>query len=207
MMGLGLNDVHDSFIKSDTNMFSLDTTGVSCSPNNNCFYAPPNCLQSSSGYCTNSSSMETAISSVYGIQYYNCHGDGNTCEDYYGNLTLISGSTLPKLNTSPIIFVGGCYDATLTPIPDYTNPLSPPLLAGQALLNGAAIYIGNTKWGYGYLTPTEQIYIYNQFKSGETIGQSFLSMKQKFLNNPHDPYQEGTAHELQLYGDPTMSMS
>lgn len=207
MMSVGLSDIHDSFIKNDTNMFSLDTTGASCSPNNNCFYAPPNCLQSSSGYCTNSSSMKTAISNVYGIQYYNCHGDGNACVDYYGNLTLIDGSILPKLNTNPIIIVGGCYDATLTPISDYTNPLSPPLLATQALSNGAAIYIGNTKWGYGYLTPTEQIYIYNQFKSGETIGQAFLSMKQKFLTNPYDPYQEGTAHELQLYGDPTMSMS
>ena len=211
--GVELNDPHDSFISSDTNMFSQNTTGTTCSGDTNCLPVPPNCLGPS---CTSSTAFDTDISSVYGIQYYDCHGSGYACADWSGNYTVLSTATyywpaitLPQLTTNPIVMSSACYDGITEPsnttLYYYRIPAASTTLALQTLENGASVYIGNTKEGYGYYTPTNLEYLFNNFKSGETIGQAFLTMKQKYLSNPDDAYQFGTAQELQLYGDPTIT--
>ncbi len=207
-----LNDQHDSFIGGDVNTFSEVTTGSSCASNSNCLSVPPYCLGSS---CTSASNFQTDISSVYGIQYYDCHGSGYSCGTWSGNYTTLStflywsASSIPQLNTNPIILSAACYDGITEPsnttlyyylIPGGTTPL-----ALQMLEDGASAYIGNTKEGFGGYTPTNLEYIYNKFKSGETIGQAFLSMKRNFLTNSPTQLQRDTAQELQLYGDPTLT--
>lgn len=211
--GDGLNDSHDAFIGIDVNTFSQITTGSSCANNPNCLNTPPNCLGSS---CTSASSFQNDISSVYGIQYYDCHGSGYTCGAWSGNYTTLASYpyyglslSIPQLNTNPIVMSSACYDGITQPsnttLYYYRIPPITTTLALQMLENGASVYIGNTKEGYGYYTPTNLEYVYSNFKSGDTIGQAFLAMKQKFLTNPLDAYQAGTAQELQLYGDPTIT--
>jgi hypothetical protein len=213
IVGDGLNGSDDAFVGYDTNQFSLSATRLSCSDNSNCFHFPPYCLGL---ICNDSSSFENLISNTYGIQFYGCHGDGYVCGDSTGAYTVIASAPLqgvsiasmPKFNTNPIIITVACYDGAI----DNGYLLVPSVLAGgsrtlalQALNNGASVYIGNTKEGFGGLSESEESYIYNNFKNGMTIGKAFLSMKVNYLKNPYDAYQEGTAHELQLYGDPTLT--
>lgn len=209
------NAPEDQFVHQDVNSFSLSATGLACSSNPNCFKAPPYCLGAT---CANSSQFNNYLSNIYGIQYYDCHGDGYDCSDvnvFYpivssGVITLngVPDPGLPKLNTYPIVMSAACYDGAIADYSPYPQSIiNQTTLALQFLNEGASVYIGNTKEGFGGLTPSELSYIYNKFKSGLTIGQAFISMKQKFLTNPFSSYQEGTAHELQLYGDPTITYS
>lgn len=216
------NTPNDSFVTYDTNLFSEATSGSNCDSNSNCFQAPPNCLGIT---CTDSSQFSNYISNVYGIQYYDCHGDGYDCGDYYlgypivssGLITLngVPDSGLPSLNTNPIVMSAACYDGSIADYSPYPqSSLGQETLALAFLSKGASAYIGNTKEGYGpeqpgtlSLTPGELAYIYTKMKSGDTIGEAFLAMKEQFLNNPYDPYTAGTAQELQLYGDPTLTIS
>ena len=204
IIGDGVNSSHDNFIQWDVNYFSNLTTGLTCANNQNCLWSPPYCLASN---CNASTQFKTDVSSTYGIQYYDCHGSGWTCGDYWSTYDTITNLNTPKLNTYPIVLSSACHDGIInnSAVNGYTGYGS--TLALTMLDQGASAYIGNTKFGYGYYSPTELAYVYNRFKSGNTIGQAFLSMKQKFLTNPNDNLQEGTAHELQLYGDPTLSMS
>ena len=200
IVGDGLDQpFQNAFVKDDTNSFSESTTGLSCQDNTNCLYAPPYCLGL---LCNQSTSLKSDISSKYGIQYYDCHGDGYGCMDYYGVYPILDTiiAWVPTLNTNPIIMTSACHDGIINSSIPLTNTL-----AIQMLDDGASVYIGNTKYGYGGLSPTELEYVYNTFKSGKTIGQAFLAMKKHFLANPYDYYQEGTAQELQLYGDPTIN--
>jgi hypothetical protein len=123
--------------------------------------------------------------------------------------SVISTTDVPNLQTLPIIILEACYDGAIYGYPSeyYTNLIGETPLAIEMLDKGATAYIGNTKEGYGGITPTEEEYIYNDLKSGKTIGQAFLSMKQYYLTHPYDSYYQGTAQELQLYGDPTLTMS
>lgn len=208
IIGDGVNSSHDSFVGFDTNVFSTVTAGLSCASNQNCFYAPPDCLASS---CTDSIRVNNEISNNYGIQSYFCHGDGYSCSDYNRYYSVISTSDVPSLNTNPIVMVWACYDGAVASYPSqvYLQYMgNSKTLAITMLDSGAATYIGNTKEGWGpNITQSELAYIYNQFKSRGTIGKAFLAMKQRYLNNPQGPLFEGTAHELQLYGDPTVSIS
>jgi hypothetical protein len=211
IVGDGINSTHDSFLQADMNSFSLDAANLACNSNTNCLYAPPNCL---THLCSNSAALNSDISTQYGIQFYVCHGDGYGCGNYYmlypnQDYSVISTTDVPNLQTLPIIILEACYDGAIYGYPSeyYTNLIGETPLAIEMLDKGATAYIGNTKEGYGGITPTEEEYIYNDLKSGKTIGQAFLSMKQYYLTHPYDSYYQGTAQELQLYGDPTLTMS
>lgn len=206
--GDGLNTSWDTdgFVRHDTNSFSLNITGISCDNNSNCLYSPKYCLASG---CASSSTFKNYLSNTYGIQLFDCHGNGYVCTDKYGTYMITSTSLIPTLNTNPIIMYGACFDGAInsTSVGDSNMPKT---LAIQTMDNGAADYIGNTEEGLGgygvqAVTPAELFSIYTNFKNGDTIGKAFLAMKIKFLTNPSDPYTEGTAQELQLYGDPTIS--
>lgn len=204
IIGDGVQGGDDSFVRSDTNWFSQVTTGLTCSANSDCLYAPPYC--STGINCNSSSALQNNIASVYGVQVYDCHGDGFTCAGSIQPIIISSmfGGVPPQLNTTPVIMIAACFDGSIDN--SLLGSVGVKTLATDMLDNGASVYIGNTKEGYGGITPAEEAFIYNKFKNGEPIGKAFLDMKVNYLTHPYNPYQEGTAHEQQLYGDPTISV-
>jgi hypothetical protein len=201
----GLTGPYDIFMRDDASILSNSTTGLSCANNPNCLYSPQYCISS---LCSYSSAFQADISS-YGVQIYVCHGNGYVCTDRNGEYLILDGNT-PHLNQTPVVMTStACFDGIINYSSFGTEPL-----ALQTMDNGAAAYMGNTKEGWGGYapfegySPSETGYIYNQFKSGKTIGQAFLNMKEHYLSSySSDAYWFGTAHEIQLYGDPTMSIN
>jgi hypothetical protein len=209
-----LPDYEDNFFQnSSLNTFPPLTNNL-CTDNPNCVFAPSYCLNyaESDPACSNYQNLQNDLSSVYGIQYYACHGNGYSCSSYNITYLILSSSESIKFNDYPIIISSACFDGIYEPVGSnfeqgYNIPSGTQTLATAMLADGASIYIGNTREGIGPFTNTEEASIYNNYMGGETIGEAFLSMKQQYLTNPTQAYQQATAEELQLYGDPTISVS
>ena len=174
--------------------------------------------------CTDRGTFVNDMSSTYGVQVYVCGGNGEACHSAPNNqYEVVSSSDMPQLNTNPVIFSFACYSSILDQsfLNWYDNANNEPSVAEESLIHGAAAYVGSTEeteinWGGPVLnevgipahqtqgTTPEIIQVYLGFRSGQTIGQAFLAMKQQYEASGV-PMSVTGAQEMQLYGDPTLT--
>ena len=131
--------------------------------------------------------------STYGIQFYVSVGDGTVSHVFPDEQhTTVESAHIPKLLGHPIVFNMGCYNGNIDrAFVDAYNQTSVPTLVHSFMVNGAAVYIGDTvetavEWPKICLFTAlpqekgsipEMISIYEHFGGNKTIGEAFREMK------------------------------
>jgi len=109
-------------------------------------------------------------------------------------------------STNPLFFTIGCHSGTID-CEEY-GCIKEDGSVFAFLANGASIYIGNTRYGYGNgLTAGYLDTFYSNLERGETSGKAMLSMKREELENSWSDFSNAVIYEIQLYGDPTLKIN
>jgi len=193
--------------KYDINLLSKSIFGAECEKSDNCYSAPPYCSDFKCAkkdefyqYFLNSDIINL---NAHGSPYrFSSHAsDGN----WYGVLT--SNELYKKgFNGNPIFFTIACHGGAIDCERGYCVTKDGNVFS--FLNNGAAVYIGNTRYGIGGgLTAGHLSEFYNNFEEGMSVAKAILKMKSEKLKKSYTDFGRAVIYEIQLYGDPTLKVN
>ncbi|MBU4242107.1 MAG: hypothetical protein KKF52_02640 [Nanoarchaeota archaeon] len=175
---------------------------MDCSETNSCFPAP--------SYCEDSkcSQQDEFFNQLLNHDFINLNAHASsysfsakTNDGWYGVLT---SSKLYKnpFNTNPVFSTIGCHSGTI----DHGENKNANVFA--FLANGASIFVGNTRYGWGsQLTSGLLSKYYLNLRNGQTSGEAIMNMKRKALEDSDSELYNAAIYEIQLYGDPTLKIN
>jgi len=188
----------------DVNLISQRFFSKDCYDTNSCKTAPPYCTGSS---CKNKEEFYQVLTSN-DIIHLDAHGEPYSfaAHNKDGWFTVIVSEDLYKnrFKTNPVFTTAACHSATIDSAEfGRINAKASPF---AFLANGAAVYIGNTRYGYGGITAELLDEFYSNAKTS-TVGVALLSVKRSNLGSrATSDWTKAVIYEIQLYGDPTIKL-
>ena len=189
----------------DVNLLSQRFFSKDCYNTDRCKPAPPYCT----GYnCNNKNEFYQELT-TNDIIHLDAHGEPYSfaAHNKDGWFTVFVSADLYKnqFKVNPIFTTAACHSATID-CEEFgcINSKGSPF---AFLANGASVYIGNTRYGYGGITARLLDEFYSNAKSS-TIGESLMKMKRSNLANiVTSDWERAVIYEIQLYGDPTIKIN
>jgi len=216
----------DCFLRKDVDYTSNFVFGSNCEQAKDCLLSPPYCtgrgvLPIFPIPCANKNDMIDAINSA-GFIIIDAHGDGRLLAAVDENIVtgskVLTGRQIHsdldfanKILMTPACFGGSIDDSILGLLPTEEGMIRIPLTQSSSIAmasvdKNAAVFIGNTRFGYGTITVKLLGDIYKGTQSGKTIGEAFIDMKKSRLESSHSDWGNAVIYEVQLYGDPTLNV-
>ncbi|MFA5175862.1 MAG: C25 family cysteine peptidase [Candidatus Nanoarchaeia archaeon] len=188
----------------DVNKISMSIFNQNCLDNNRCYSAPPYC---SGKTCTQKEKFYEELQKN-DIINLNAHADpygfsASTKEGWYD--VLVSSELYKRPFTSnPTFSTIGCHSSTIDC--EEEGCITEDGNVYSFLMNGASIYVGNTRYGMGGISANLLSDYYINLKNGMTSGDAILKMKRDNLVNSMTDFENAVIYEIQLYGDPTLKV-
>jgi|GEM_PF-5680717 len=214
------------FLKKDIEYVSGFVFGNDCGDSEYCLNSPPYCTATGSPPiypipCSEKNKMTNYIKSSDFI-FFGAHGNGNefvSIEDDSGLIAdlIVSGRQIYNDFdfSEKVIFTFACFGGSIDVSSICVAPgaCAYPKLVPQdstalaSIYKKAAIFIGNTRYGYGGQTSAKLFKdIYEGMKQGKSVGEAVLDMKRKRLASYNCEWYKAVVYEVQLYGDPTLKV-
>jgi len=190
---------------SDVNLLSNAIFDKNCKNNEYCYPAPPYCIDLK---CENKREFYNYLLNS-DIINLNAHGSPFSFSALAADrkwYNVLNSEDLYKLqfNTNPILFTIACHGGTID-CEEY-GCITKRGNVFSFLNNGVAVYIANTRYGYGGLTAKYLSNFYKNIRNGKSIGEAILSMKKEELQNSYTDFENAVIYEIQVYGDPTIRL-
>jgi len=204
-------------IIADTCLFPPDCGGINdlnevsevlfnqpCNEVSDCKSVPPYC----SGLLCGGEYKLLGILPDYNVIHIQGHGSGYgfQAQTNEGNHNFLSGSEIYKANlvSHPIVSTIACHGAVIDC--EEWGCITKDGTAFAFLARGGSAYIGNTRYGYGGISAHLLGETYKGLKQGNNLGDSVLEMKRNALEQSHSDMTNAIIYEIQLYGDPTLTL-
>jgi len=209
-----------SFIAADTCIWPTECRGIfdvdlvsqsifrlNCNETEQCLTVPPNCL----GWnCDSPDKFKTSLLENENI-HFDAHGSGYSFAAHAKDnewYTVLSGSDLYSmdLDKAPLITTIACHGAVVD-CDSGKGCITKEGTGFAFLANGASVYIGNSRYGYGGVSAKLISQFYEKLKAGKTVGEAMLETKRNALKNARTEWDKAVIYELQVYGDPTLKIA